>query len=33
MAINLNVDKFGAQFSAFVEFASSQSHENYIACI
>ena len=33
MAINLQIDKHGAQFSAFVEFASSQSHENYIACI
>lgn len=33
MAINLQIDKFGAQFSAFVEFASAQKHENYIACI
>ena len=34
MAINLNIDKYGAQFSAFVEFAASQEkHENYIARI
>ena len=33
MAINLQIDKHGAQFSAFVEFASAQKHENYIACI
>ena len=33
MAINLNVDKFGAQFSAFVEFASRQKDQNFIACI
>ena len=33
MAINLNVDKYGAQFQAFAAFAAKHQNQNYIACI
>ena len=33
MAINLNVDIYGAQFKAFVSFAAEQRNESFIACI
>ena len=33
MAINLNLDKYGAQFNAFVNFAQSANDENTLACI
>ena len=33
MAINLNLDKYGAQFNAFVDFAQSANDENTLACI
>ena len=33
MAINLNVDKYGAQFRAFVEFAAQQNNPGHIARI
>ena len=33
MAINLNHERYGAQFSAFVDFASTQRNPGWIACI
>ena len=33
MAINLNLEKYGAQFKAFVDFAQSANDEDTLACI
>ncbi len=33
MAIDLNVNKYGAQFSAFVDFAKNAADENTIVCV
>ena len=33
MAINLNLDRYGAQFNAFVDFASTQRNPGWIACV
>lgn len=33
MAINLNLGKYGAQFNAFVDFASTQRDQGWIACV
>ena len=33
MAIDLNVNKYGAQFSAFVDFAKKATDENTIVCV
>ena len=33
MAIDLNVNKYGAQFSAFVDFARKATDENTIVCV
>lgn len=34
MAINLNIEKYGAQFSAFVNFAKANANnEDTLACI
>ena len=33
MSINLNVNKYGAQFSAFVDFAKNTADENTIVCV
>lgn len=32
MAIDLNVNKYGAQFSAFVDFAKKATDENTVVC-
>ena len=33
MAIDLNVNKYGAQFSAFVDFAKKATDENMVVCV
>jgi len=33
MAIDLNVNKYGAQFSAFVDFANKATDENTVVCV